>query len=313
MLRRTLIKSLTIVGGFMATPMARNVRAQDAAATPTSGGTAVTNNASTTGYAPVNDLQMYYEVHGSGRPLLLLHGAYMTIEGSADLLAGLAETRQVVAVETQGHGRTADVDRPLSYTQMADDCAALLAHLGVAQADVFGFSMGGGIALQLAIRHPELVRRQVIVSASFRSDGVYPEIIAQIATITPEVMAETPFAAAYLAVAPRPENFPTLVEKLVTLDGETYDWTADMASITVPTLIVVGDADAVQPEHAVEMLRILGGGIIGEAEGSPKAQLAILPNTSHIGMLDRANELLAIVPDFLDAAEPEATPAAEGA
>jgi pimeloyl-ACP methyl ester carboxylesterase len=224
-----------------------------------------------------------------------------------DLLPGLVAGRQIIAVDLQGHGRTADIDRPIRYEPMADDCAALLDHLGITQADVVGYSMGAGTGLRLSIQHPKRVRRQVLASASFRSDGLYPEILEQIQTITPELFAGTPYEAGYAAVAPRPEDFPTLVEKLKDLDAQPFDWTADLPAIQAPTMTIIGDADVVTPEHAVEMLRVLGGGITGDMlDGSPRSQLAILPNTAHQGVPMRTELLLAMIPAFLDAPEPEA-------
>ncbi len=258
-------------------------------------------------YAEVNGLNMYYEVHGTGRPLLLLHGAYMTIDAMGEVLSRLAESRQVVAVEQQGHGRTADADRPITYEGMADDTAALLRHLGIDGADVFGFSMGGGVALQLAIRHPDLLRKVVVASASYTSDGMQPELHAMVPSITPEMFAGSPMEAEYLEVAPNPGDFPALVEKLKRLDMTPFDWGAEnVRGIEAPTLIVVGDADAISLEHAVEMFRLLGGGAMGDLAGLPKSQLAVLPGTTHFipsgsGVLDRANWLLAIIPPFLDA------------
>jgi pimeloyl-ACP methyl ester carboxylesterase len=263
--------------------------------------------ASQTGYAPVNGLQMYYEIHGVGRPTLLLHGAYGATGLWGDLLPGLAAGRQIIAVDLQGHGRTADIDRPIRYEPMADDCAALLDHLGIEQADVVAYSLGAATGLRLAMRHPGRVRRQALASASFRSDGIYQEILDQIHTITPEVFAGTPYEEGYKAVASRPEDFPRLVEKLKDLDAQPFDWTADMPSVQAPTLTIIGDADIVKPEHAVEMLRALGGGITGAMlDGSPKSQLAILPNTAHQGVPMRTELLLAVIHPFLDAPESEA-------
>src|SRR5215210_4262016 len=152
----------------------------------------MTDSAPQTGYAPVNGLDMYYEIHGTGQPLVVLHGAYMTIDAMGEIVPGLAKTRQVIAVELQGHGRTADVDRPLSYEQMADDTAALLRHLGIEQADIFGYSMGGGVALQVAIRHADLVRKLVVASASYTSEGAHPDLLEMTPTITPEAFARSP-------------------------------------------------------------------------------------------------------------------------
>jgi pimeloyl-ACP methyl ester carboxylesterase len=262
-------------------------------------------------YAAVNGLELYYEVHGTGQPLVLLHGAYMTIDAMGEVVPALAETRQVIAVELQGHGRTADIDRPLTYEQMADDTAALLRHLGIEQADVFGFSMGGGVALQVAVRHPDVVRKLVVASASYTSDGMHPELLEMIPTITPEVFAGSPIEEDYLRTAPNPDDFPTLVAKLKQLDMEPFAWPQeDIQGISAPTLIIVGDSDAIRLEHAVELFRLLGGGVMGDLSGLPKSQLAVLPGTTHFvppgnGVLDRADWLLSIIPPFLDAPMPE--------
>ncbi len=260
-------------------------------------------------YAEVNGLRMYYEIHGTGEPLVVLHGAYMTIDSMGAFLQELARTRQVIAVELQGHGRTADADRPLSYEQMADDTAALLRHLRIEQADVFGYSMGGAAALQVAIRHPEVVRKLVVASASYTSDGAHPELLEMIPTITPEVFAGTPIEEEYLRLAPNPEDFPTLVAKLKRLDMEPFAWSQeDIRGIAAPTLIIVGDSDVVRLEHAVEMFRLLGGGVMGDLAGLPKSQLAVLPGTTHFippgsGVLDRADWQLSMIEAFLDAPE----------
>ena len=263
-------------------------------------------------YAEVNGLEMYYEIHGTGEPLVVLHGAYMTIDAMGEIVPELAKTRQVIAVELQGHGRTADVDRPLSYEQMADDTAALLRHLGIEQADVFGFSMGGGVALQVAIRHPEVVRKLVVASASYTSDGMHPELLEMIPTLTPEVFAESPIEEAYLQTAPNPDDFPTLVAKLKQLDMEPFAWPPeDIRGIAAPTLLIIGDSDAIRLEHAVALFRLLGGGVMGDLAGLPKSQLAVLPGTTHFvppgsGVLDRADWLTSMIGEFLDAPMPEA-------
>jgi pimeloyl-ACP methyl ester carboxylesterase len=271
----------------------------------------MTNAAPRTGYAPVNGLEMYYEIHGAGRPLVVLHGAYMTIGTMGEIVPSLAETRRVVAVELQGHGHTADVDRPLTYEQMADDVAALIRHLGIDQTDVFGYSMGGGAALQLAIRHPDLVRKQVVASVSYASDGTHRELLEMIPSITPEVFAGSPIEEVYLRTAPNPEDFPTLVAKLKQLDMEPYAWPPeDIQGIGAPTLYIVGDSDAIRLEHAVELFRLLGGGVMGDLTGLPKSQLAVLPATTHFvppgsGLMDRTDWLLSMIVPFLDAPMPE--------
>jgi pimeloyl-ACP methyl ester carboxylesterase len=231
----------------------------------------------------------------------------MTIDLMGPILPGLAARRKVIAVEQQGHGRTADIDRPISYEQMADDTAALLAHLGVESADVFGYSMGGGIALQLAIRHPALLRRLVVASATYTSDGMPAVALEMFPSITPELFAGSPIEEAYLRTAPNPGDFPKLVEKLRQLDSTPFAWPEeDIRGIAAPTMIVLGDSDAVRLEHAVELFRLLGGGVMGDLQGMPSCQLAVLPGTSHFvppgcGLLDRAGWLLELLAPFLDA------------
>jgi pimeloyl-ACP methyl ester carboxylesterase len=257
-----------------------------------------------TGYAPVNGLNMYYEIHGSGGvPVVLLHGAYMSTDLMAFLLTGLADTRQVIATDFQGHGRTADVDRPITYDQFAEDVAALMEHLGVRQADVVGYSMGGSVALRAAMRHPDNVRKLVSASGQYRLDGLYPEVIAGIATnSTPEFMMGTPWYENYARVAPNPDDFPTLVEKLKRLDATEFVWDeAAIAAITAPALLVDGDADVIRPEHMVSLFRLLGGGVPGDLTGLPNARLAILPGTTHVGVMNRGDWLAPMITEFLDA------------
>ena len=266
-----------------------------------------------TGYAPVNGLELYYEIHGAGEPLVLLHGAYGTASMFGGFVPSLAKTRQVIVPELQGHGHTADIERPIRYEPMADDVAALLDHLGIGQADVFGYSMGGATAVQLVIRHPEKVRKLVVASASSRSDTVYPEVLAMIETITPEIFAGTPFHEEYERVAPKPDAFPALVEKLKDLDAQPFAWPdEDIRAIEAPTLIVMGDADIVRPEHAVELFRLRGGGVPGDLAGLPNARLAVLPGTTHIGVIERAAWLLPMIEEFLAAPLPGAAAAAGG-
>jgi pimeloyl-ACP methyl ester carboxylesterase len=213
-----------------------------------------------TGYTGIGELEMYHEIHGEGPPLVLLHGAYMNVEMLGPLLGGLAGVRQVIAPELQGHGRTNDpAERPITYEQMADDVAAVIWELGVAPADVVGFSMGAAAALQLAIRHPEAVRRLVVISASYRHDGMQPEMLAMVPTITPEMFAGSPMEADYLRLSPHPARFPELVGKLKALDGTPFEWPEDeVRGIASPTLVVVGDSDVVTVEHAARMYRLLG-------------------------------------------------------
>jgi pimeloyl-ACP methyl ester carboxylesterase len=263
-----------------------------------------------TGYAEVNGLRMYYEIHGPDpgadhSPVLLLNGAYMTTADFGPLLPGLARDRTVVAADPQGHGRTGDVDRALTYEGMADDAAALVSHLGMPSVDVIGFSMGGAAALQFAIRHPDVARSVTVLSASHASAGMQQELLDMIPTITPEMFAGSPFEATYRATAPDPDSFPVLVQKLKTLDETPFDWTADVPGIAAPSMVVVGDADAVRVEHAVELFRLLGGGAMGDLSGLSRARLAVLPGTTHFmppgsGLLDRHEWLLPMLTAFLD-------------
>lgn len=259
------------------------------------------------GYAPVNGLAMYYEIHGAGQPLALLHGAFSAIGTSfGALLPGLAKTRQVIAFDLQAHGRTADIDRPLSLEQMADDVAAALQHLGIARADIFGYSMGAGVALQVTLRHPEVVRKLVFASATFNMSGVHPGLMEGMADMTPEMMAGSPWHDEYLRVAPHPEHFARLFAKKTAMDRAIQDVPAEaIAAITAPTLLIIGDSDLVRPEHAVEMFRLLGGGVFGDIAGLPHSQLAVLPGTTHVTVVSRVDLLLAIIPAFLDAPMPE--------
>ena len=273
---------------------------------------ATSSSLSTSGYAPVNGLQMYYEIHGAPNaevsPLLLLHGALGTLNMFGELLPSLATTRQVIAVEQQGHGRTADIDRPLRYEQMADDTATLLRQLNIDRADVFGFSMGGGIAWQLAIRHPNFVHKLVVGSSSFTRAHGYAEAVGGLEmTFSPEMFAGTPIEADYLRVAPHPEDFPALVLKVQQLTMQAEDVPAEaIEAIAAPTMIIIGDADIIRVEGAAELFRLRGGGVPGDYLGLPAAQLAVLPGTTHLTLPTRTQWLRSMVTEFLD------TPIVEG-
>jgi pimeloyl-ACP methyl ester carboxylesterase len=257
-----------------------------------------------TGYAAVNGLQMYYEIHGAGgTPLVLLHGAFSAIGTSfGALLPGLAQGRQVIGFELQAHGRTADIDRPLSPETMADDVAAALEQLGVAQADIFGYSMGAGVALQVAIRHPELVRKLVFMSATYTMSGVHPGLMDGFGEMRPEMMHGSPWHDEYLRIAPRPEDFNRLFAKKTEMDKQLKDVPAEaIRALEAPTLIIIGDSDLVRPEHAVEMFRLLGGGVFGDMPpGLPASQLAVVPGTSHVSIISRADIVVPIVTLFLE-------------
>ena len=255
-------------------------------------------------YAQIGPLNLYYEVHGEGEPLILLHGAYMTADMMAPLTSGLTG-RQVIVPELEGHGRTALADRPLSYEQMADDVAGLAAELGLDRVDVVGYSMGGAAALQTAIRHPQLVRRLVTCSASYRFDGMPAVAREMFPTITPAMFAGSPMEEAYLRLAPNPGDFPKLVERLTVLDSTDFAWPDDdVRGIPAPMLIVLGDSDGVTLDHAVAMFKLRGGGVMADLQGMPESQLAVLPGTSHFippgsGLLDRSEWLLPMIETFL--------------
>jgi pimeloyl-ACP methyl ester carboxylesterase len=255
------------------------------------------------GYAPVNGLNMYYEVHGSGRPLVLLHGNLSSIEVDfGGIIPLLAKTRQVIAVEQQAHGRTADIDRPLTIQNWAGDTAALLRHLGVEQADVVGYSSGSAVAFQLAIDHPDLVRKLVLMSFSLFLEGVHPGVLDGIEGLQPEHLAGTPFEASYARLAPRPQDWPTLIEKIKVMDADLPEWPAEsISALGKPALLVYGDSDIVRPEHAVELFRLFGGGVIGDLVGVPASRLAILPGTTHVTLVQRYELLAPMIEEFLDA------------
>src|SRR5687767_10567982 len=256
------------------------------------------------GYVSVNGLDMYYEIHGEGQPLVLLHGAFSAIGTSfGKMLPGLSKARQVIAFELQAHGRTADIDRPMTLACMADDVAAALQVLGVPQADVFGYSMGSDVALQLVIRHPDVVRKLALASASYTLSGVHPGLLDGLGEMNPEVMYGSPWHEEYMRIAPRPEDFNRLFAKKMEMDRQFQDIPAEtIRAIKAPTLLIIGDSDLIRPEHAVEMFRLLGGGVFGDTPaGLPNSQLAVLPGTSHVTLVDRADWLVSMIDAFLDA------------
>lgn len=244
------------------------------------------------GYAPIHELEMYYEIHGRGRPLVLLHGGYTTIQTSfALLLPALARNHRVIAPEQQGHGRTADIDRELSIAQMAADTAGLLIHLDVGPVDVFGYSMGGCIALGLAALYPERVGRLAVLGTNFNNQGLRPAALAALASPDPDRLPPE-LRAGYEQVAPRPADWPVLVSKVAAAARDYPGWPAEtLRSIRAPALVMVGDQDIVRPEHAVELYRLL-----------PDARLAVLPMTHHDAPFQRAEWILAMLAEFFDAA-----------
>jgi pimeloyl-ACP methyl ester carboxylesterase len=256
------------------------------------------------GYVSVNGLDMYFETYGSGQPLVLLHGNLSTIGTSfGKAIPILSATRRVIAVEQQGHGHTADIDRPFSIGQWAQDTATLLHQLQIERADFFGYSSGGGVALEIALRWPDLVRKLVFAGGtSYSRDGFHPELLASGNSMKPEDLDGSSFQQAYASVAPHPENWHRLVAKVADLDRITEGWPSDtISALKPPALLIIGDSDIVRPEHVVEMFRLLGGGIAGDLLGLPRSQLAVLPGTTHVMVPDRTEWLTSMVLGFLDA------------
>lgn len=271
--------------------------------------TGIENTAPQTGHVSVNGLDMFYEIHGTGKPLVLLHGGFGAAQMFGEVLPLLAEGRQVIAVDLQAHGRTADIDRPLSYEAMASDIAGLIERLGLGKADIMGYSLGGGVALRTAIQHPEVVDKLVVVSTTFNRDGWYPEVLAAQEQIGPEAaepMKQTPMYQLYSSIAPKPADWPRLVTKLGDLLRQDYDWSQDVAAIETPTMIVVGDADSVRTAHAVEFFQLLGGGQVDagwDGSGMSNARLAILPGTTHYNIF-ASPAMASTVAPFLGATTP---------
>ena len=257
----------------------------------------------TTGYAPVNGLKMYYEVQGDGEPVVLLHGAFMTITNNwSEWIGELAKTRKVIAVEMQGHGRTADIERDISSANLADDVAALLDHLKIPKADLIGYSMGGGVAMECAIRHPDKVRKVVVISSTIRRDGMVKEALELLPKLTAEAFKDSPIEAEYKKLSPTPEAFPKFVKRLLDMGSKGTGIDADkLKATTSPMFFIHGDADGIRLEHVAEMFRLKGGGIHGDMQPRSESRLAIVPNTTHVTLMQRMPIIVPMVNDFLDA------------
>lgn len=248
----------------------------------------------------VNGMQMYYEVSGEGDPLVVLHGAYMNIPSMGEIIPKLAETHRVYAVELQGHGRTTDIDRPITYPNLADDVAAFMDAVDVGKADIFGYSMGAAAALQLAIRHPEKVNKLAAASVAYDAGGWQPEFKAFIPQMSVEMFVGMPFAEEYRKLAANPDGFPALVKKLIALEHEPMAWEADVKALKTPVLIIAGDADVTTLEHSLAMFRLLGGGVMGDmGKPLPASRFAIMPATSHTAVIGQSDLLHAFIEPFL--------------
>jgi len=256
---------------------------------------------SDSGYADVNGLKMYYEVYGKGKPIVLLHGSFMSIPLNwSQIIPLFARDRKVIVAEMQGHGRTRDINRALSYEGMADDVSGLLKHLKVDSADILGYSMGGGVAFQIAVRHPEQVRRLVVLSGSYTHDGWWPEVEDSFATMTADMFKGSSIEKEYGRLGNNPAHFPEFVKKVMSIDLKPYDWSKDVKNIQAPIFMAIGDADGIRYEHALELFRAKGGGKMGDIHGLPTSRLAIIPGTTHIGMMQRTDWLIPMINDFLD-------------
>ena len=260
------------------------------------------------GHVAANGVDYYYEIRGVGEPLLLLHGGLGSIDMFAPIMPRLAEHRQVIAVDLQGHGRTRLGERPFSLQAMGADMAVVLTKLGFGQVDVLGYSMGGGVAFQLAVQHPEAVRRLVLVSAGYAQDGFYPEMLpmqAQVGAAMADSMKDTPMYKSYVAVAPQPEDFPRLLDTMGAWMRKPYDWSADAAKLRMPVMLVFGDSDMYRPEHVVRFYQLLGGGLRDAGwmrEHQSQNRLAILPDQTHYDIFFSPGLLDATLP-FLDGAK----------
>ncbi len=262
------------------------------------------------GYASVNGMKVYYEIRGQGSPdtlpIIVLHGAYMNIPSMGAIIPELARTHQVCALEFQGHGRTTDIDRPITYPNLADDVAVFMDALGITKADVFGYSMGAGAGLQLAIRHPKKVNKFVAASVAYNDEGRQPEFTAMIPQMKVEMFVNMPFAEDYRKLAANPEGFPDLVKKLIQLEKEPMAWEKDVRAMKTPVLIICGDADGYTLEHTVAMFRLLGGGVMGDmGKPLPASRLAVLPATSHTAVITQTNLLLGFIEPFLKGETPK--------
>lgn len=257
-----------------------------------------------TGYAPINGINMYYEVHGGGEPVVLLHGAFMTITNNwaAGWIGELSKTRKVIAVEMQGHGRTADVPREITHENLAGDVAALLNYLEIPRADLIGYSMGGAVAMQCAIRHPDKVRRAVIISSWFRRDGISTEAFEAISKLTADAFKGSPIEAEYKKLSPAPDAFPNFVQRIAAMASKGHDFGAGKLKATrAPMFFIHGDADGVRLEHIAEMFRLKGGDIHGDMKPRSASRLAILPDTTHVTLMQRMPIIVPMVNGFLDA------------
>lgn len=294
--------SIAIVVMLMASCQSGPKEGQNVSTTPKEKAGSQQLKPAESGYADVNGLKMYYEVYGQGKPIVLLHGSYMNIPLNwANIIPKLTKDRKVIVAEMQGHGRTKDIPREFSYEGMADDVSGLLKHLKIDSADVLGYSMGGGVAFQMAVRHPEQVRRLVVLSGTYTHDGWWPDVEAMFGTMNADMFKGSPIQKQYDSLGNDPAKFPEYIKKVMSIDLKPYDWSKEVKSIKAPIFMAIGDADGVRYEHALELFRAKGGGKMGDIHGLPQSRLAIIPGTTHIGMMQHIDWLIPMITDFLDA------------
>ena len=295
---RTALMALLATAAVLAAPIAGHTQEADAAM-------ATRLEPTRSSHVEANGVNYYYEVHGAGEPLLLLHGGLGSIDMFGPVLPALAKEREVIAVDLHGHGRTQLGDRKIDLVDIGDDLAAILDELSYEQVDVLGYSFGAGAGLRLAAQHPDKVRRLVFVSAPFARDGFFPEMIPQqesVSAAMAEDMKNTPMYQSYAAVAPDPAEFPELLDAMGALMRMPYDWRADVRGLKMPVMLVFGDSDMVRPEHIVEFYQLLGGGLKDagwQRENMSQNRLAILPNLTHYEMF-MAPQLADTVLPFLN-------------
>ncbi|MGB3339211.1 MAG: alpha/beta hydrolase [Devosia sp.] len=255
----------------------------------------------------VNGMKMYYETSGTGEPIIVLHGGFMNIPMMADIVGRLDDTHQVYALELQGHGRTTDIDRPLTYPNLAEDVAAFMDAVGIEKADVFGYSMGAMTGLRLAIDHPDKVDQLVFASGAYDYEGWQPAFQAAIPTWTVEMFTSSPFAEDYKKLAADPDGFPAMAQKVIDLEKLRFAWGEQVAELNTPVLIIAGDADGMTLDHSVEMFRMLGGGVMGDGtEPLAASRLAILPASSHTAVIRQTDALMTFIGPFLAGETPKA-------
>ncbi len=260
-----------------------------------------TNALKSSGYAPVNGVKIYYEIYGEGRPLILLHGAYMTIDLNwGQLIPELSKTRKVIALEMQGHGRTADTDRPLSFPALASDVAGVMKYLNIDSADILGYSFGGTIAYEFAIQNPQLVRKLIIISSTYKSEGWQPEVRNIFKTMQPAFLDNTPLKTEYVRVAPDTAHWHAFLNKMIEFTNKGYDLgDENIKSIKAPVLLICGDNDGIDKTILMNTYQLLGGCVIADMAGVPKSQLAIIPGKGHVSLMMDTGTILSMVNSFL--------------